>query len=64
MKLFARCRFQSTPLIRGETKAALADINRQLISIHSSHVRGDAAAGEGKQQAELKNCVSTFARNY
>jgi hypothetical protein len=22
-----------------------------------------AAAGEGKQQAELKNCVSTFARD-
>ena len=33
--------FQSTPLMRGETKAALADINRQLISIHSPHARGD-----------------------
>ena len=36
-------RFQSTPLIRGETRLALSIPFVQTISIHSPHTRGDSA---------------------
>ena len=33
--------FQSTPLIRGATRASKARRNRRMISIHAPHTRGD-----------------------
>ncbi len=36
-----RTTFQSTPLMRGETAAAVFDEAARLISIHSPHARGD-----------------------
>ena len=38
-------KFQSTPLTRGETIARAAGLDKDLISIHSPHARGDAARG-------------------
>ena len=35
------CRFQSTPLIRGETGGGRGASPRETISIHSPHTRGD-----------------------
>ncbi len=35
------CRFQSTPLMRGETFSACNPVIQLLISIHSPHARGD-----------------------
>ena len=45
--------FQSTPLMRGETHMASESVQDVRISIHSPHARGDATAGEGKQQTKL-----------
>ena len=35
--------FQSTPLMRGETKTLIISETAELISIHSPHARGDKA---------------------
>ncbi len=33
--------FQSTPLMRGETKDEMDAMRKEMISIHSPHARGD-----------------------
>ena len=48
-RMLCRClnlhyRFQSTPLMRGETVGCVSDGERDMISIHSPHARGDAHA--------------------
>ena len=35
-------KFQSTPLMRGETPARVLSLSTRIISIHSPHARGDA----------------------
>ena len=41
--------FQSTPLMRGETAAAISLLHLHCISIHSPHARGDLHRGYGQK---------------
>ena len=42
--LYSISRFQSTPLMRGETDSAVLYYTQNLISIHSPHARGDLSS--------------------
>ena len=44
-------KFQSTPLIRGETKALAESMAAESISIHSPHARGDRSGASGARQS-------------
>ena len=60
-------KFQSTPLTRGETIARAAGLDKDLISIHSPHARGDPfleRLGRGKAHFNpLPSCEGRLRRD-
>ena len=55
-------KFQSTPLMRGETKGRFSGVVRLTISIHSPHARGDARRGKGGKPPRNISIHSPHAR--
>ena len=54
------CKFQSTPLIRGETEFAKACIKPEYISIHSPHTRGDGYVNARARTLENFNPLPSY----
>ena len=48
-----QAKFQSTPLIRGETQSHIPDSGRDGISIHSPHTRGDRGCAGGMMELKI-----------